>query len=66
MRDVDHAHAARLQFRNDPEDFLGLALREGRGRLVEDEATGTMPDGATDLDELFAGRAQLADLGLRS
>ena len=63
VRDVDDAHTAFFEVLCDMEDFSGFRVGERRGGLVEDEQARCAMEGATDLDELFLGRAELVDAG---
>ena len=65
VRDVDDRLARLVQALDDLEEALGLARRQRRGGLVEDEDAGVHREGLGDLHQLpLAGRQALhADVG---
>ncbi len=64
VADVDQRDALGAQLADQREQPLGLARREGRGRLVEHQDLGPGVQGAGDLDQLLLGDRQRADRGL--
>jgi hypothetical protein len=53
MGDVDHAHALCSDRTDQPEQLLGLALRERSGRLIEDQHRRLLAERLGDLHHLL-------------
>src|SRR6185437_6732937 len=61
VRDVDDGNAAGAQVADQVEEVDDLFRRQARRRLIEDDDTGVVVDGAGDLDHLPLGGAQQPD-----
>ena len=61
MRDIEHGVAAPAQLPQHGEEPLGLALVQGRVRLVEDEQPRRLQQHAAELDQLLLADAEPAD-----
>ena len=66
VRDVDDELAVGGELAGEAEQPLGLARRQRRGRLVEDEDFGIAGERLGDLDHLPLGERQPADLLVRA
>ena len=61
VRDVDDGDAAGAQVADQVEEVDDLFRRQARRRLIEDDDTGVVVDGAGDLDHLPLGGAEQPD-----
>ncbi len=65
VRDEDDGPAARAQLSHDPEQVLGLAGSQHRGRLVQDQHAGLAQQRLDDLHPLLHADRQVLDQGVR-